>query len=201
MRFPDRWFQARFDRAGDFEPEARELAFRHVTKWSCAVDGGAHCGIWTRHLVKRFDAVHAFEPCPANFCYLHDNINAPNAVLHHTALGASHGSARMKPGPMRDPNQNSGQWHLAAGDEVSVVALDDYGLDVGLLKLDVEGYEYFALKGAEQTINRCRPVIVVEENGLCERYGVKRGQCFDLLDSWGYRRVGQCNKDHVFASR
>ena len=40
--------------------------------------------------------------------------------------------------------------------------LDELELDPFFIKLDIQGFEYRALKGAEQTIRRCRPVIMIE---------------------------------------
>ena len=48
---------------------------------------------------------------------------------------------------------------------VALGALDEMlppNADVGIIQLDVEGYEGFALLGALKTIKRCRPIIIVE---------------------------------------
>ena len=54
-----------------------------------------------------------------------------------------------------------------AGDyeDVTIVRLDDVlpeGSDVGVLQVDVEGFEEPALKGAINTIARCRPILILE---------------------------------------
>lgn len=202
MKFPDAWWQKRIDRDGDFEPESRTLALRHVRNWGAAIDGGAHCGVWTGAISSLFGEVHAFEPCLTNYRCLAENIKAPNARLYQLGLGDRPGSFGMARGPESDPNQNSGQMHMTAGDEVSVLPLDALNIrNVGLIKLDVEGFELFALKGAEQTIRRDMPVIVFEENGLSKRYGVKDGDAGKVLESWGYKKEGQCRKDHIYIAR
>ncbi len=49
--------------------------------------------------------------------------------------------------------------------EVQVVTLDEFHLDrLDFLKADVEGMELEVLKGAEQTIARCRPLIYAEND-------------------------------------
>jgi FkbM family methyltransferase len=46
---------------------------------------------------------------------------------------------------------------------VKLVPLDDYHLDnVGFIKIDVEGLERHVIKGALNTINKCRPIITLE---------------------------------------
>jgi hypothetical protein len=43
------------------------------------------------------------------------------------------------------------------------MTLDSLGLtDVSFMKIDIEGYEYYALLGAVDTITACRPVILYE---------------------------------------
>ena len=45
---------------------------------------------------------------------------------------------------------------------VPVKRLDDYGFDPSFVKLDVQGYELDALRGLAATIDRARPVLLVE---------------------------------------
>jgi FkbM family methyltransferase len=45
---------------------------------------------------------------------------------------------------------------------VQVRPLDDLETDVAYLKLDVEGYELAALRGLHRTLERCRPILLVE---------------------------------------
>ena len=68
--------------------------------------------------------------------------------------------------------------------------LDSFGLkDVGFIKMDIEGYELKAIKGAEQTIRSTWPVIVIEQN-----QGNIHAQ--ELLESWGYRCLGSDSIHH-----
>ncbi len=50
--------------------------------------------------------------------------------------------------------------------EVDVATLDDYGLDPFLIKLDVQGEELAVLKGARRTIERSRPIFLIETPNL-----------------------------------
>lgn len=201
MKFPDPWFEQAYIKQGrDFEKQSRDAALKYVTEWYCAVDGGAHVGVWSKALCNHFSSVVAFEPCPENYQYLTDNLaGRTNLTCLQYALGDTVGWASMKPGPGDDPNQNSGQWHLTDGNDVRVMLLDAFKLQgVGFIKLDVEGYEYFALKGAESTIKRDRPVILIEENGLCKRYGIKDGQAGDYLKALGYNLKERIFRDEVW---
>jgi hypothetical protein len=45
-----------------------------------------------------------------------------------------------------------------------VHTLDSYSLDCGFMKIDVEGYELEVLRGAVQTIERCKPIMYIEDD-------------------------------------
>lgn len=174
-------------------------ALQFVNNTRVAIDGGAHQGIWSREMAKHFDEVYAFEPVDANFEVLKDvGVNAiqmglcGETVQHHFAPG----------------KDNTGQWHVECDQDLEndypdVAAqcrpLDYFNIkDVDFLKLDVEGYELFALEGARETIINSKPVVLIEDNGLCERYGVKFGAAGKYLESLGYSMVKKMNKDYLY---
>ncbi|MDM7975230.1 MULTISPECIES: FkbM family methyltransferase [Thalassospira] len=164
-------------------------ALKFVKNWRTAIDGGAHRGIFTTVLCDRFDTVHAFEP--TDLCQKID----PRAIVCQSALGALQGCCSMQSGA-----ENTGQTHVTLGEGTEIARLDQFDIaDVDFIKLDVEGYEWFALLGAMRTILRDRPVVMIEENGLCQRYGVAPFAANRLMEEWGARCVARYNKDYVFA--
>ena len=77
--------------------------------------------------------------------------------------------------------------------EAEVVRIDDAvpaDRDVGIVHLDLEGYELRALRGAVGTIRRCRPIVIVEANKPTPR-------CVKLLAPLNYRIVGMVNGNLV----
>lgn len=57
--------------------------------------------------------------------------------------------------------------------------LDNLNLKPSFIKMDIQGFEYEALKGGEATIATCRPILLIEEFNSDSRMG-------DLLDQYGY---------------
>ncbi|OIO31238.1 hypothetical protein AUJ77_00305 [Candidatus Nomurabacteria bacterium CG1_02_43_90] len=51
-------------------------------------------------------------------------------------------------------------------ESIKVVTLDSLSLNPSFMKIDVEGYEYFVLKGAEETIKKNHPKILLEYSPL-----------------------------------
>ena len=71
-------------------------------------------------------------------------------------------------------------------------------MDVDLIQLDVEGYELRALRGAELTIRRTWPVVMVELKGLGARLGDPDEAVVAWLEGMGYRSAGSRHNDRWF---
>lgn len=158
-----------------------------------AVDGGAHTGGWTAVLSAHFARVVAFEPDVSAAREIPD---LDHVTVHTYALGDHPEQAGLAEGP-----DNAGQTHVVPGTGIWIVPLDAFGLEaLDFLKLDVEGFEQPALQGAQETIDRCRPWVMIEETGLAsEHYGFDDDGARKRLRQWGYREVDRWNKDHLYA--
>lgn len=169
-----------------------EAAVRRCKRGRIAIDGGAHVGLWSIHLAQVFEQVIAFEPVPDNTACFRRNVMHPNVTLYNHALGKGNEHSAMM--GTKD-SKKSVSW--AIGDtgtlRVPVLPLDDMGLgQVDLIKLDVEGHELEALEGSIITIQRCKPVIVIEE---------KHDPDFKasaLLTELGMYMVQQLKHDRIF---
>lgn len=163
------------------------------------LDIGANIGIMAYHLAdKRPKAsVVAFEPIPQNFDVLKqikEENQLKNIELSSLALGDKPGKIEMIL-PVVDEVKMQGLSHVKhesiidfnEGEiiEVEVTTLDNF-FTVGTqpitgIKIDVENFEYFALKGGEQLLKRDHPIVYAE---LWENEN--RQQVFDLMTGLGY---------------
>ena len=86
------------------------------------------------------------------------------------------------------------------GGRVDVIPLDSFNLsDVDLIQLDVEGYEWHALMGAEWTVKHNRPVIQLELRDFTQKYGHSMLDVREILSRWNYVEVSQQpGSDFVF---
>lgn len=156
-----------------------ELAFiRQVLgRRGVIVEVGANAGSHTVPLAQavRPDGrrVLAFEPQPAVFQNLCANL-ALNAIDNVRAwpyaCGVEEGGLYFEP-PDYESQGNFGGVAmrlapLPTSVRVPCVALDDVLIDeqVSFLKIDVEGFELGVLRGAAETIARCRPFIYLEND-------------------------------------
>jgi FkbM family methyltransferase len=176
-----------------YQKAKMDVAVALCKKRGVAVDVGGHCGIWARELCKVFGAVHSFEPVRDHReCYV-KNQRSDNWTLHPVALGEKEGRAatQTKPG-------SSGDTWLVSGDRVDVRTLDSFNLEPDFLKIDTEGYELFVLKGAEQTLRKFKPVVIVEQKpGNGERFGLDDIAAVDWLIRLGYKLKREYHGDYI----
>jgi len=152
-------------------------------------------------MAEEFEVVHTFEPDPVLFKCLRANAREPNIVAHQKAIGNSNDPVSMSC-RRRDRTgkpEHEGLSHVAGRGDIPQVRIDDLGFtECGLIYLDIEGYELFALQGARQTILRHRPVITVEINKNIGYYGRTREEIRDWIMMQGYRFITRSHSDEVF---
>lgn len=181
-------------------------AMKYVTERSCAVDIGAHVGLWSYQMIHDFDTVEAFEPMPEHrecWCENIGKVFDPKLVdIHPYALGNTERIVHIR---TRTTNSSgdTGVEPDGEGVEVEQRTLDSFGFDnVDLIKIDCEGYELFVCQGAEQTLLRCKPVVIVEqkpETGGPERYGIGETDAVKYLESLGAKRREAIQGDYILS--
>ncbi len=126
------------------------------------VDGGAYNGDTFIELSKKVDVTTAylFEPDPENYHALVNAIRfSPRPpICLPLALAEQHGILSFNGGSGESGSiSEHGTVHIAAA------ALDEIlpGQSIDFIKLDVEGAEIQALRGAERLIRRSRPILAI----------------------------------------
>lgn len=170
----DSYIGRSFDLYGEFAESEMALLKQFIPEHGVCVDAGANIGAHTVFFGKAVGAygrVISFEPQRGIYHLLTGNL-ALNGLLNveaeHAGVGGHAGFVTV-PRWNYDLEQNFGGQRLreyeGAGDRVRVIPIDDLGLtQCDLIKVDVEGMELETLHGAHQTIQRCAPVIYMENN-------------------------------------
>lgn len=169
-----------------------------------AIDIGANFGlhtIYAAHLVGKQGLIYAFEPVPENLRLLKHNLYLNNLVerVHVEPVAVSNSSnptlEMALPGEglavtatlhKKSPNNNS--------IEVRNVRLDDFQLadsrPIKLIKIDVEGAEMEVLRGAENFLQKHRPVLLIEVHAYAlPDFGTSSAEFTAFLDRFGYRET------------
>lgn len=141
--------------------------------------------------------MYTFEPNPDMFACLVQNAPSRRIIKIPCALGDSHDMVHMEKGIY---GHNMGAWWIEPGGDIPVLMLDDFNFPcLDLIYLDIEGHEPQALKGAERTIEKHHPLVVVEyKKQILERCGTV-GWLEDWMGRYQYERVGQVGRDVVMA--
>jgi FkbM family methyltransferase len=160
-----------------------------VNKEQQAIDIGANKGVYTHLLAKLVTFVHAFEPNPKMFSVLTKCLSK-NAKAYDVALSNESGSGELLV-PMSGrkkaySNQGASLNRQKFSGEHGVVHIETRTLDkIGFIKIDVEGYEHAVLKGAKETLMRCRPTMLIE---LEERHtGVAIEKLVEEVEAYDYQ--------------
>jgi FkbM family methyltransferase len=148
-------FKAYTDRA------ERRLLRNILSPGSVVVDAGANIGIYSQFLsscVGPAGVVHSFEPAAENFKRLQSATRKlANVRLSQAAVGESSGRSRLY---LSDQLNVDHRTYTSQGDSrrdvpIDVIALDDYFQPderVDLIKMDIQGYEFHALRGANRVL-------------------------------------------------
>jgi FkbM family methyltransferase len=182
----------------EYQYQVRNRSLGYVKQKRVALDIGANVGLWSRDLAKHFISVHAFEPVAMFRECLERNVFSPKLKMHSVALGNEPGFVNMI-----ITEGNTGHTHVDPTSmglgNTEIVTLDSLDFNiVDYIKVDCEGFEYRVLQGAEQTIRRCCPIVVIEQKPH-DAYSKEYGQfaAVELLQSWGMIKLDQVKDDWI----
>jgi FkbM family methyltransferase len=190
---------------GLYEKETVALCHRMIKPGMTALDIGAHIGYFTRlfsTLVGTGGKVYAFEPHPENFCLLQTNTSRfVNVFLSNKAISDANGIDHFFMS-----NANSGSHslfhsvvmlrnHMASPSlERELITLDTFWEESGrpsidFIKMDIEGAEPRALRGAQQLLRHNKKLTLITE--FCPANlragGTEPEEFLDLLSGFGFR--------------
>ena len=160
---------------GGYEPKTLALWSRLARNARLALDIGAHTGVYTlaaRAANPGIDVL-SFEPHAMNYARLLLNLRANGFETRDAYMIGVGAMDAMRPFTVRTQAEylsTGGAFDAVGGgvtNDLRTVALDSFLPDavagaVGLIKLDVEGYEAACLSGMGRLIERARPSIVFE---------------------------------------
>lgn len=184
--------------------QKRELfgSIEYCNNFRTCIDIGANYGLMTYNLSKKFNEVHSFELVPSVRECLKQNVknfNLDNVVVYDCGLGECEKDANFL------FNSNKTLKTQITNSEYNGTAkiktLDSFMLEqVDFIKLDCEGYEKYVLEGAIGTIKKCNPIILFENKGKDEIWGLD-GSPVEYLKTLNYKLLIDYGKNCVMGPR
>lgn len=169
-----------------------ETVFPQLPNRSACLDLGANIGNHSLHFAEHFDRVIAFEPHPRTFGLLKLNADlVANVVAINCGVSSAPGRVTVSENRGNMGASSIGRQADAGGREVSfeLRRVDDIPEvlacgAISFVKIDVEGHELEALKGAAETLRRHQPVVAIE--ALADEVREGSTAALDFLRSLGY---------------
>jgi FkbM family methyltransferase len=166
--------------AGSYEPDERKFILEILKAGDIAIDIGANIGFFSMLMADRVGPtghVYAFEPLPRNASLLEQSVAENDfqglITTERSAIGDHVGKLELISPIVTDnwggPYLRIGQAVVPSGHQltmVPVIKLDEYPLrrPVSFIKLDAEGAELLALRGARTLLKTDQPTVLAELN-------------------------------------
>lgn len=183
-----------------YEPETTQCLLSEIqfNNDDIVLDAGANIGWYSLVLASKGVQVHAFEPDPLNYRLLNENINLNGQTdrIHPHMLAVTDKESTMS--LYLYPDKNRGRHSLNAIDgcekiDVKTIRLDNFTASkslpfekIKLIKMDIEGHEYPALKGAEALLQLVPYLLIEHAPDHIRRGGYNPEDVIKLLDRHNY---------------
>ena len=199
-----------------WEKELHDLIINlNLDEDSVILEAGTHIGTHTILLSNLTKKVYGFEPFPETHKLAIENFklnNIDNVILSSKAL--SDGNKIIEVEYHNPTTRNIGGWgiHFTKDKEftdnlspyisIETITIDSLKLDkLDLIKLDVEGNELKVINGGIKTIEKFRPIIILEHWCPYPVIDINKTKCqFNILINIGYKikQIG-CSPDFIFS--
>ncbi len=168
----------------------RDNFLKYVKNRNLVVQAGGNCGMYARFYGNYFKNIFTFEPQENNFSCLDLNCQGDQYHKFNVGLGSSITKADISHISKTNKRTNMGAWKITENPDgpINLITIDSLDLPTcDLIHLDIEGYESFALQGAEKTIKKFNPVIILEE-----------GHGSEIAESFGYSLKEKLTSDWIY---
>ena len=176
----------------DFDQSAIKTYLPFFKEGDVLVNIGANIGSYAYAFINKASQIICFEPSNELFECLQYNLGKySNVIVHNEAVSDNNEQYQTI-----CLNDNIGMTHLKSCETSNryTKTIDSYNFNkVDFLLIDCEGYEPKVLLGAQNTIRKYKPIMVIEINThtLEKYYGFHKEMIYDFLiqNNYTYRNI------------
>ena len=189
----------------EYQKIQRDNSIKFVDNFDTAIDVGACVGFWSKDLCKLFKRTICFEPYKQSSDCLIKNLDEfDNYELFNIALSDQGGNAELLISEEGIGSNSLNDFALKKSKSIIIQKkrLDDYEFkNIDYIKIDVQFYELFVLKGAYKTLKNNNPLLCIEcaRRNREELAYVKKIN--EFLVKLNYKVVGGVGKELFFKKR
>ena len=173
------WIQQNIYLLNEYEDAELNLIEKYIRPQSVFIDIGANFGLYSLYIAKHFKTTEiiAFEPYTHNYQAFANNVKLNkfnNITVKNMALRKQDGFITLY---NDEKEKNLGMVSTkfienSISQEVKMTSFDNYFKskqgNISAVKIDVEGLEYEVLQGMQESINKHKPVILIEIQNKAE---------------------------------
>ena len=179
-----------------YEPELSKIMEKYANKNEIFIDVGANTGYHSLYASELFKEVIAFEPLPMAYNQFKESVkinNYKNITVHQLACSNKEGKSRIYYYKNVIAEATIGKYPTKRENkkkpeslEIKTVTLDRFLKKtknrIGLIKIDVEGYEPLVMEGLKKIIKKHKPVIITEYHPA-QLNTIKKGAALEYLET------------------
>lgn len=152
--------------------DKQEIALlkKYIKKGDVVLDIGANIGFYTKllsDLVGGNGKIYAFEPDKTNFSYLQKNAaNLKNVSLINKAVSDKTGTITLYQSDLLNVDHKTYATNdYTSKTEIESVSMDDIipNKKVDFIKIDIQGFEYFAFQGMKEIFKQNEDLKIIAE--------------------------------------
>lgn len=170
-----------------YEPDTHDFVKEFCKSFKGSI---VHAGTFFGDMIPNFSksvsgTIYAFEPVFENYILAKlcvDSNNLANVILMNSALSDGLGNLYINTSEGGGRHAGGASTISDKGAICAAINIDRLNIeDLVLIQLDVEGHELIALTGAQETIQKSRPVLAIEDNN---------DNCAEFLCNINYENAG-----------
>lgn len=170
------------------------LLYKLSKQNKCIFDIGSHIGLTTLPMSNQNNFIHSFDISQTNCNILKKNLkknNIFNVIVNNICMSNNFKTVSIFDSFFSNPNNQvyfNKKKKFTRKINIKSTTVDqyvrDFNLKPDLIKIDVEGFEYFVLEGAKTTIRENNPIIILSYHpNLLLKNGITEKKFFNLTDS------------------